>query len=124
MDLFKRNNKALKKGMKKANKDIFKLVQKVLKKTPRPSDGKRITRRSGNLFSQIRPILKLQNKTLIIDIEVMEYYLYLDEGTKHIDPWLFTAEILESQEMMRIIEDLTLEGLEEVTIEALNNIKK
>lgn len=112
-----------KKKLRRANREAVKIIRRIIKTKKRPSDGKRIQKRTGDLLSNIKPLFKISNKQLVIDVEVMEYYQYLDEGTRRIKPWFLTEEIMEDEEFLEIIEDLAVDGLEGAVVDALSNIK-
>lgn len=112
-----------KKQLNRANREAVKIIQRIIKTKSRSSDGKRIQKRTGNLLRNIKPIFKVKNNQLVIDVEVMEYYQYLDEGTRRIKPWFLTEEIMEDEEFLEIIEDLATDSLEGAIVDAVSKIK-
>lgn len=110
-----------KKDIKQAEKKLKQLMIKVIKNTKggRTKDGKKaqasvLKKISGDLRKNINPIIYVDNNVLKLNMEMMEYYQYLDEGTTKIKyPWFLTKEFTESKEFRTIINELyrkTLEG--------------
>jgi hypothetical protein len=110
--------------LRKADREVFLLVQEVIKTKRRDSDGKILKKRTGNLLSNIKPIFKVVNGDLSVSIKVMEYYQYLDEGTKRIEPWFLTEEIMEHPKMTKIIKELVGEAVKRAYVEVISDINK
>lgn len=110
--------------LRKADREVFLLVQEVIKTKRRDSDGKVLKKRTGNLLSNIKPVFKVKAGELYVDIKVMEYYQYLDEGTKRIEPWFLTEEIMGDPKMSKIIKDLVGEATKRAYIELISEINK
>lgn len=109
-------------ALRKADRAVFLLVQEVIKTKRRDSDGHTLQKRTGNLLSNIKPIFKVVGGELYVDIKVMEYYQYLDEGTKRIKPWFLTEEILGHPKMSKVIKDLVGESTKNAYIELISQI--
>jgi len=110
--------------LRKADREVFLLVQEVIKTKRRDSDGKTLQKRTGNLLSNIKPVFKVVNGDLSVSIKVMEYYQYLDEGTNRIEPWFLTEEIMGHPKMTKIIKDLIGEATKRAYIEVVSEINK
>jgi hypothetical protein len=110
--------------LRKADREVFKLVQDVIKTKRRDGDGKVLQKRTGNLLSNIKPVFKVKGGELYVDIKVMEYYQYLDEGTKRIQPWFLTEEIMGDPKMGKIIKDLIGEATKRAYVELISDINK
>ena len=113
-----------KRDLRKADREVFLLVQEVIKTKRRDSDGKTLQKRTGNLLSNIKPIFKVVNGDLSVSIKVMEYYQYLDEGTSRIEPWFLTEEIMGHPKMTKIIKNLIGEATKRAYIEVISEINK
>jgi hypothetical protein len=113
-----------KRDLRKADREVFLLVQEVIKTKRRDSDGKTLQKRTGNLLSNIKPIFKVVNGDLSVSIKVMEYYQYLDEGTKRIEPWFLTEEIMSHPKMTKIIKNLIGEATKRAYVELISDINK
>ena len=113
-----------KRDLRKADREVFLLVQEVIKTKRRDSDGKTLQKRTGNLLSNIKPIFKVVNGDLSVSIKVMEYYQYLDEGTSRIEPWFLTEEIMGHPKMTKIIKNLIGEATKRAYIELVSEINK
>jgi hypothetical protein len=112
-----------KRDLTAANRSAVKLIQDIIK-TKRRSDGHTIQKRTGDLLRNIKPVFKLVNEELYIDISVMEYYKYLDEGTKRIKPWFLTEEIMSDDRMLGIINKLVADAAKAVIIDVVSDINK
>lgn len=115
-----------------ARRDLQKLIQKVLRKTRRTQatvEGKyTLTKRSGDLFGtlqNIQPEFKLDGDKLVMEVSMMEYYKYLDEGTKNIKPgWFFSEEIMDSKELENLAEALLYSMVDRQILDMASVIKK
>jgi hypothetical protein len=112
-----------------AKRKITKLILNVLKThrrgTPTKKEGKwTITKRTGELFKNIKPEFKLESNDLTIEVNMMEYYEWLDGGTSKMDGWFFSEEIMDSNEIIKIGEDLIGDTLESSILDMVSNINK
>jgi hypothetical protein len=106
-------------AIKKADKEIKETLQNIIDTKiggttvkGRKGPAKKLNQISGNLRNKIKPIIRVQNNELVIDVEVMEYYKYLDVGTDRIKtPWFLTNELVESVGFISAIERLTAKGI-------------
>lgn len=112
-----------KKALQRANRQVYGLVKRTILTKKRKSDGKILNVISGDLSTKIKPFFIVKKGELLINIDVMKYYQYLDKGTDRIKPWFLSEEIMESEYMKRIIEDLTSEALNQATIDILSKYK-
>lgn len=106
-------------AIKKADKEIKEALQNIIDtkiggttREGRKGPARRLDKISGNLRNKIKPIIRVQNNELVIDVEVMEYYKYLDVGTDRIKtPWFLTEEFTSSPGFISAIERLTAKGI-------------
>jgi hypothetical protein len=118
--------------LRTADKAIKKLLQKIIetKRGGTTKDGNKassrtLNKKSGKLYKNIKPIIKVVDDELLIDIKVMEYYQYLDEGTERIKyPWFLTGELIEKAEFLDIIDELYAKGIKNSLIKTLSEITK
>ena len=59
-----------------------------------------------------------------MQVYMMDYYKYLDEGTKTIEPWFFSEAIMDSAEIGKITEDLVLGAVEGQILDIFSKLKK
>ena len=113
---------------RKAEKELVILIRKVLENHKRSKKTYKgvntITKDTGNLFRNIKPILTLNNSVLNIDVQMMNYYQWLDAGTKDIEPWFFTEEIMDSPELLEIMDELIFDGVENKLLDMISSIEK
>lgn len=117
-------------AIKKCDDEIKALLQKIIKEkiggtTINGSKGpsRRLNQNTGNLVNSVNPVIKVVNDKLIIDIEVVKYYQYLDTGSRRIkNPWFLTQELEKNVEFIKSIERLVEIGIE-FTIESGLNVR-
>lgn len=116
---------------KRAARDkIIHLIRKILKETERDTpkkdgSGRRITKRTGNLFKEVKPeITTTSNGNVVIEVKMMNYYQWLDAGTSKMDGWFFSEEIMDSKELEQISEDLLFDLVEGKILDMISDIKK
>lgn len=63
-----------------------------------------IKKRTGKLRNSLKPILSVKGDGFELSIEAMDYYKFLDTGSKNIKPWFLTKELTGSKEFKDIIE--------------------
>ena len=109
----------------KANRKIEALLLRVIETKRGGKFNKPLNKITGNLRKNIKSIITVSNNKLYVDLEVMEYYQFLDEGTKRITkPWFLTEELTSSEEFEEIIAELITDTIEEVSYKVLSKIKK
>jgi hypothetical protein len=113
---------------RKARDKMINLIRKILKEhprdTPKKDGGRTITKRTGNLFKEIKPTIKITDKKLIMEVRMMDYYQWLDAGTSKMDGWFFSEEIMDSKELIDITEELMADSLEERLLDMISDINK
>jgi hypothetical protein len=117
-------------AIKKCDEELKILMQLVIQSkmggtTVNGSKGpeRRLNSISGNLLNNINPVVKVINDKLIIDLEVVEYYQWLDTGSSKIkNPWFLTDEFINNIKVVESIERLTKAGIE-FTIQEMLNVK-
>ena len=111
-----------------AKGDLIKLIKKILQTHPRATAtylGKRtLTKHTGNLFKEIQPKFKINDKKVIIEVAMMDYYKFLDEGTKWIKPWYFSEEIMNEADLTKISSDLVAFTVVETLTDMVSKINK
>lgn len=113
----------------KAKRKLRELILEVLKTHERGKPVKRtgrrtITKDTGNLFKNIKPKFSMDGKELVMEVEMMEYYQWLDAGTKKIEPWFFSEEIMDSQKLIDLSEELLGDTIEETIFDMISSINK
>lgn len=106
-------------AIKKADKEIKETLQNIIEtkiggttRGGNKAPARKLNQISGDLKNKIKPIIKVQSNELVIDVEVMEYYKYLDVGTDRIKtPWFLTEELVGSPGFIGAIERLTAKGI-------------
>ena len=117
-------------AIKKCDDEIKALLQKIIKEkiggtTINGSKGpsRRLNQHTGNLVNSVNPTIKVVDGELIIDIDVIKYYQYLDTGNRRIkNPWFLTQELEKNVEFIKSIERLVEIGIE-FTIESGLNVR-
>jgi hypothetical protein len=118
--------------IRKAESDITKRIVKIVFSTRRSKakkNGKKVI--EDDTYALRRSIL--QNKgflkfddnseTIQLDLSFVEYYLYLDEGTDHIEPWFLSGKILDDPEIQKILAKLMEKGYKRKIINLFNDYK-
>lgn len=74
--------------------------------------ARRLNENTGDLKNKIKPVIKVINSELHIDIEVVKYYQWLDTGSSKIKyPWFLTKEFTTHPQFIKSIEVLTAKGI-------------
>jgi len=112
----------------RAKGQLQKLIRKILEETKRDKPTykgvRTITKGTGNLFREIQPNFVVKEGRIVMEVYMMDYYQWLDAGTKTIDPWFFSEEIMDSAEITKITEDLVLGAIEGQILDIFSTIKK
>ena len=106
-------------AIRRCDKELKQLLQKVIDTkrggtTVKGSKGseRTLNRNSGDLRNKIKPVIKVKGGELLIDIDVVEYYQYLDTGTDRIkNPWFLTEEFTNHVDFIAAISELTAKGI-------------
>lgn len=94
-------------ALTKANKELHKLLLKIVKTKKGGKRGRALNKNTGKLQRSLNPVIVVKNNSLELSITVIDYYKYLDEGTKSITkPWFLTDELTNSKEFKDIIADI------------------
>ena len=122
------------KDIKKAEDTIIKRIEDIVFGTPRSKpkkNGKTVIedgpkKNLRNSIKRNKNFLKVSKdgSKVEIDINVIEYYLYLDEGTKRIEPWFLTDHILNDSEIQQAVLKLEIEGVRGAVIDMISSINK
>lgn len=118
-------------AIKKCDKEIKDLLQKIIvtksggtTKNGNKGRARRLRKDTGELFRSIKPVIKVRNGELLIDIEVVKYYQYLDVGTEKIKyPWFLTDELIESAPFLDSIAKLEAAGISATIKEDIGNTR-
>jgi hypothetical protein len=122
-------SRKLKIKSRKVRDKLINLIRKILKEHPRDTpkkdgSGYKITKRTGNLFGEIKPTIKITEKKLVMEVRMMDYYQWLDSGTSKMDGWFFSEEIMSSKELRDITEELMAESIEGRLLDMVSEINK
>ena len=122
------NLKLKAKAVSDAKKRLKDLIEKILKthprSTPKKDGGKTLTKRSGNLFREIKPEFKITNSKLVMEVRMMDYYQWLDGGTSKMKGWFFSEEIMDSKDLEDLTEKLMFDTVENKIIDMISDINK
>jgi len=106
--------------IRKANSKIKRILVSIIDSKRRSSDGHTIRKRTGNLRRNIKPLIEVDSGELVVDIQVMEYYQYLDVGTRRIQPWFLTEELFENEDFQKVLQDLVGDAIESSIIDVVS----
>jgi len=106
-------------AIRKCDREVKALLQRIIDTkrggtTVKGAKGpsRTLNQNTGDLRNKIKPVIKVVNNELVIDIEVVKYYQYLDTGTSKIKyPWFLTAELTSHIDFIKSIEVLTAKGI-------------
>lgn len=106
-------------AIRKCDREIKKLLQDIIStksggttKKGNKARARRLKSNTGDLLNKIKPIIIVKNNEIHIDIQVMNYYQYLDVGTEKIKyPWFLTDELIESAPFLDSIARLEAAGI-------------
>jgi hypothetical protein len=123
--------KYAKKDLDQVNREVKDLMIKIIttKRGGTTVEGSKAASRTlntntGNLKRSVKPVVKPHpsgDGRLTINIEVIEYYQYLDEGTKRIKyPWFLTEELLNHIDFLKSIENLVAKGMEDAIVKVIS----
>jgi hypothetical protein len=117
--------------LRKAEKEIVKRVKELVFSTRRDTAKKNgkyvIEKQTGDLERSItgnKNFIKPDKKgNLSIDLKVMEYYVFLDEGTSKMKGWFLTEAIFEDDEVRKAIKELQVKTTKRAILNVLSDIK-
>lgn len=95
------------KELRKLNNEILKIVKRIIK-TKRGGKNNRPAKKITGRLREPKVFVTFNENSMEFefDLETVEYYQYLDEGTKRIKkPWFYTKEITESKEVLSLFQD-------------------
>lgn len=115
-------------AIKKCDEELKILMQLVIqsKMGGTTVDGvkgaeRRLESHTGNLLHNINPVIKVENGNLVIDIETIKYYQWLDTGSSKIkNPWFLTEEFTSNIKVIESIQRLVEIGIEFTLQESIN----
>ena len=117
--------------LRKLEKEIVKRVKELVFSTRRNTAKKNnkyvIEKQTGDLERSItgnKNFIKPDKKgNLSIDLKVMEYYVFLDEGTSKMKGWFLTEAIFEDDEVRKAIKELQQKTTKRAILNVLSDIK-
>lgn len=117
--------------MPKYDRDMQRQVRLVIASTKggRTKEGMRINAtelkfHTYNLVKYIYPRFEIQGDVLNMEMEVMHYYKYLDEGTRKIKyAWPLTEKLFARKEVRRIIKGKMTHEVNTLITKVLSQIK-
>lgn len=122
------NLKLKSKSISNAKKELQDLILEILKthkrSTAKKTGGYTIEARSGNLFREIQPSFRLDNKKLVMEVKMMDYYQFLDAGTSKMKGWFFSEEIMDSKKLEKLTEDLLYDAIDGKILDMISDIQK
>jgi len=106
-------------AIKKCDKQIKDLMIDIIKTKQggttikgAPGPERTIINRTGTLIGSIKPVIKVVDNELFIEVEVVKYFQYLDQGTNRIkQPWFFTNELTQHAKFLDAIAQLEARGI-------------
>ena len=117
-------------AIKKADREIKELMIDIIKKkiggtttNGMKTQSRVLNKISGDLLKKIKPVIKVNKRTGEIEIvlEVMEYFQYLDEGTRRIKhPWFLTDDFMNRTEFLETIQNLFEVGFENLILDTVS----
>jgi poly(3-hydroxyalkanoate) synthetase len=118
-------------AVKRADKKLKALLLRIIetKKGGTTTGGKKTPSRTlnedtGELKRSVKNagnIIEIKKGKIFIQIKVVEYYQYLDTGSKKIkNPWFLTEEFTNHKDFKEAIEELVAAGLENEIVEVLS----
>lgn len=110
--------------IKKAENDIDDIITNIIQNKSRSSDGKKIKSRTGKLIKSIDPLIIINNNTISLNTDVIEYYKYLDKGTNDIEPWFFTEDIMNNKKILDIIKSLYIDAYKRAVSNSVKKLNK
>lgn len=107
-----------KKAVTDANKKIKRILLDIIN-TKKGGKGVKVARNlSGRLRNEIDTILIVSKTGIKLNINAVEYYQYLDAGTKRINkPFFYTRELTENREFKNIVSNLILDATTKMILE-------
>jgi hypothetical protein len=117
--------------LRKLEKEIVKRVKELVFSTRRNTAKKNnkyvIEKQTGDLERSItgnKNFIKPDKRgNLSIDLKVMEYYVFLDEGTSKMKGWFLTEAIFEDDEVRKAIKELQVKTTKRAILNVLSDIK-
>lgn len=124
--------KLSKKAKNDADIAIKKRLQAIIKtkKGGTTTKGEKTTARvlnedKGKLLNDIQSIIDEKNGVLQLDLKVIEYFQYLDEGTTRIKyPWFLTDDLFKDKEFLDAVGELVAKGFEDYAVDILSELEK
>lgn len=97
---------------KSYKKDFEAALREVIRVKQREFDGHKLQVRTGNLKDRIKADISVENGELLITFDVMNYYKFLDEGTRYIHKWELTEALYDSAKLNNILGKLLESSIE------------
>lgn len=101
------------KAIDKLNKAVTQEILNIIKTKRGGKRNKPAEKRTGKL-RQTKALLTFDGKNVEFDLDVIEYYQYLDQGTRRIKKaWFYTDEIINSPKIQKLISEFLLDYFKE-----------
>lgn len=107
-------------------KRVKEIVFSTRRDTPKRNGKYVIERRTGDLDASIRRntnFIETDKKgNITINLKVMNYFIYLDEGTSKMDGWYLTEAIFDDREIRKLFKDLQEKTFRKAILEITSDI--
>lgn len=101
------------KSLKKLNNKLTDAIIKIIETKKGGKRNKPAKKRSGKLLKS-KAIVDFDGKEFTFDLEAVDYFKYLDEGTKYIrNPYLYIESIINSKEVQDLLNEFLIEHYKE-----------
>ena len=110
------------KEIKEANKKLDKLVKKIILNKRRKFDGHKLQVRTGDLSTNIKSDIKIIDNNIIADVKVVDYFKWLDGGTKRIKPWALSDAIMDDPDFEELLTPIITEQIEGAIFKSIDRI--
>ena len=98
----------MKKELKVLNDELVEVIERIIK-TKKGGNRNRPARKITGKLRNSKPIVEFDGKEFTFNLEVIDYYIYLDEGTKNIKkPFGYTESIINSADVRKLLEEFLL----------------
>jgi hypothetical protein len=101
------------KAITKLNKEVTQEILNIIKRKKGGKRNKPAARRTGKL-RQTKALLTFDGENVEFDLDAIEYYQYLDQGTRRIKkPWFYTDEIVNSPKIQELVGEFLVDHFKE-----------
>lgn len=118
-------------ALKRADEKLKALLLRIVEtkrggttKNGRRAPSRKLNEISGDLKRSIKnagDIIKVRDGKLFIEIKVVEYFQYIDQGSKKIKtPWFITKEFTSHKDFTEALQELITAGLQEEVVKIIS----